>query len=110
MSYPSSRRADLWRGVAAVLIALLPAYFSIEGFVTGQTRALAKAAYSPHVGAAAIVTAIAYALFAAALVIVAVRYFSANSRRRASLFKGAWAVTMIALLFFVSGRVVWMFQ
>ena len=110
MSSQSSRRADLWRGVAAILLALWPAYFSIEGLITGETRALSKAAYSPHVGAAAVVTAIAYGLFAAALILAAVRFFSANSKRRASLFKWAWNVTIGAIVVFISGRLVWMFQ
>ena len=110
MSYQNPRRADLWRGVAVTLLALLPAYFSIEGLITGETRALTKSAYSPHVGAAAVVTAIAYALFAAALVLAAVRFFSANAKRRASLFKWAWNVTIGAIVVFVAGRLVWMFQ
>ena len=97
------------RGVAAALLALLPAYCSIEGLVTGDTHAIARHTHS-HTGAAGIVTAIAYGLFATALVIAAIRYFSTNSKRRAALYKWAWNVTMVAAVLYFSGRFVWMVQ
>jgi len=54
---------SLSRGVAAVMLALVPAYCSIDGLVTGETLAIDKRT-SSYSGNAAIVTATAYALFA----------------------------------------------
>lgn len=100
---------DVWRGVAVTLLALLPAYCSIEGLVTGETPAISKHAHW-HAGAAGILTAIAYGLVAIALVIAAFRYLSANAKRRAALFKWAWNVTIAAAVLFFSGHIVWMVQ
>jgi hypothetical protein len=97
------------RGTAATLLALLPAYCSIDGLVTGDTLAIARHADS-FTGTAGIVAAIAYGLFATALVLAAVRYFSANSKRRAALFKWAWNVTIVAAAFFFSASFVWIVQ
>jgi len=91
------------------LFALWPAYFSIEGLVTGHTRAISRNAYS-HTGAAGIMTAIAYGLFAAALALAAARFFSANSKRRVALFKWAWNVTILGAVVFFSGRLAWVVQ
>lgn len=87
------------------LLALLPAYCSIEGLVTGETRAIARHTHL-HAGVAGIVTAIAYGLFATALVIAAVGYLSG----RTALFKWAWHVTIVGAVLFFSGRIAWMVQ
>ena len=97
------------RGVALALLALLPAYCSIEGLVTGETIAIEKRTHS-HTGFAGVVTATSYALAATALVIAAIRYFIADSKRRGALFKWAWNTTMVAGVLFLAGRVVWMVQ
>lgn len=100
---------DVGRGVAAAALAILPAYLSIEGLLTGDTLALARNAYS-HAGAAGIVTATGYGLFAAALALAAARYFSANAKRRAALFRGAMNVAIVAAVVFFSGRLVHVVQ
>lgn len=97
------------RGIALILLALVPAYCSIDGLVTGETAAISRQAHS-HGGAAGIVTAISYALFATALVVAAIGFFSASPKRRATLFKWAWNVTIVAAVLFFAGRIFWMVQ
>ena len=97
------------RGFAAAVLALVPAYCSIDGLVTGDTLAFEKRTHS-YGGLAGIVTAISYGLFATALVIAAARYFASDSKRRRALFKWAWNVTIVAAVLFFSGRFVWMLQ
>jgi hypothetical protein len=97
------------RGVALALLALLPAYCSVEGLVTGETIAIDKRTYL-HTGIAGVVTAISYGLAATALVIAATRYFTAASKRRAALFKWAWNISLVAGALFLAGRVVWAVQ
>jgi hypothetical protein len=100
-------RPDHIRGVAALLLALLPAYCSLEGLVTGDTRAVARHT-DWHTGAAGIVTAIAYGVLAAALVLAAVRYFSTNAKRRKTLFKWGWNVMIAGALLYFLGRFAWL--
>ena len=97
------------RGVAVALLALVPAYCSVDGLVTGDTLAMAKRTHS-HSGVAGVVSAISYGFFAAALVIAAIGYLVAGSRRRAALFKWAWNVTIVAIVLFFAGRIVWVMQ
>jgi hypothetical protein len=100
---------SLSRAVAAAVLALLPAYCSISGLVTGDTAALSRHAHS-HAGAAGVVTAIAYGLFAVALLIAAARYIATAPKRRAALFKWAWNVTGAGALLFFLGRFMWTLQ
>ena len=97
------------RGIALIVLALLPAYCSIDGLLTGDTAAISRQAHS-HGGTAGVVTAISYALFAAVLVIAAAGFFNANRKRQAALFKWAWHVTIVAAVLFFAGRIVWMVQ
>src|SRR5687768_10589292 len=97
------------RGIALLALALIPAYCSIDGLVTGDTAALSRVADS-HSGAAGVVTATSYALFATALVIAAISYFNANVKRQKKLFKWGWNVMIVAAVLFFAGRVVWIIQ
>lgn len=92
-----------------VVLALVPAYCSIDGLVTGETLAMEKRARS-YSGPAGIVTAISYGLFATALAIAAARYFASDSKRQRALFRWASNVAMVAAVLFFSGRFVWMLQ
>ena len=103
-----SKRA-VSRGLAAALLALLPAYCSIDGLVTGETLTLAKRTHS-YDGAAGIVTAISYGLFAAALLIAATRYFVTDKKRRAALYGWGWNVMVVAAVLFFAGRLMWVMQ
>src|SRR5687767_12154722 len=102
-------RRSMSRGVAAVMLALVPAYCSIDGLVTGETLAIERRTNS-YSGHAAIVTAIAYALFATALMIAACTYFTVDSKRRKVLVKCAWHATTVAAVLFFAGRFVWLLQ
>lgn len=97
------------RGAAVALLALLPAYCSIDGLVTGETLVIEKRTHS-YVGTAAVVTAIAYGLFAMALIVAASTYFTANSNRRRTLVKCAWNVTGVATVLYFAGRIMWFVQ
>lgn len=97
------------RGAAAVMLALVPSYCSIDGLVTGETLAIERRTDS-YTGSAALVTAIAYGLFATALIIAAWTYFTTDSKRRKALAKSAWNVTVVAAVLFFAGRVVWVVQ
>ena len=74
---------DVRRGCVLILFALLPGYLAMEGLITGHTRAFSRHGVDvPHTGTAGIVTAIAYAFMAAALILAAMHFFSANPKRR----------------------------
>ena len=106
----SPRALSVSRGVAAALLALLPAYCAIDGLVTGETIALDKRTNS-HSGIAGVVTAISYGLAATALLMAAIRYFIENAKRRAALlYKWAWNMTLVAGALYLAGRIVWVFQ
>ena len=93
------------RGVALLALALLPAYCSIEGFVTGETIAIDKRTNS-YTDAAGVVTAIAYGMLAAALLFAAASYFTANSKRQALLAEWGWGVMIVGAVLFFAGRIV----
>ena len=97
------------RGIATVVLALVPAYCSVDGLVTGETIALDKRA-SSYTGHAGLLTAISYGLFAIALVIAAGTFVAADSKRRKALAKLAWNVTVVATVLFFSGRIMTIFQ
>jgi hypothetical protein len=97
------------RGVALVMLALVPAYCSVSGLVTGETLAIDKRTHS-YSGSAAVVAAVAYGLFATALVIAASTYFTADPKRRKALVKWAWTVTTVAAVLFFAGRFVWLMR
>jgi hypothetical protein len=102
-------RRSMSRGVAAVMLALVPAYCSIDGLVTGETLAIERRTNS-YSGNAAIVAAIAYGLFATALIIAASTFVTADSKRRKALAKCAWNVTIVAAVLFFAARFVWLMQ
>lgn len=93
------------RGAAAVMLALVPSYCSIDGLVTGETLAIERRTHS-YTGSAAAVTAIAYGLFATALIIAAWTYFTTDSKLRKALVKCAWSVAAVAAVLFFAGRFV----
>ena len=97
------------RGAATIVLALVPAYCSIDGLITGETLVIEKRTYS-YTGIAAMVTAVAYGLFATALVIAAWTYFSANRKRGKALAKLAWNVTIVGAVLYFAGRIVWVVQ
>jgi hypothetical protein len=105
----SPKARSVSRGVAAALLALLPAYCSLDGLISGETIAIDKRTYS-HTGIAGVVTALSYGLAATALLMAATTFFMVDAKRRARLSKWAWNVTMVAGALFLAGRVVWMVQ
>ena len=92
-----------------MILALVPAYCSIDGLVTGETLALDKRT-SSYTGTAAIVTAAAYGLFAAALILAACTFFIEKSKRRKALAKLAWNATILGAVLFFAGRIAWVVQ
>ena len=106
---PKEGARSVSRGVALILLALLPAYCSIDGLVTGETHVLARRTHSFD-ETAGVVTAISYGLFAAALVIGAMGYFVANAKRQAALYKWGWNVAIVATVLYFTGRLVWAVQ
>lgn len=101
------RLRSVSKGVAVALLALVPAYCSMEGLLTGDTPAIDRRTHS-HGGMAGVLTAVAYGLLAAALVIAAIGHFTADSRPRAALFKWAWNVAIVGAVLFFSGRLAWL--
>ena len=97
------------RGIATVVLALVPAYCSVDGFITGETIALDKRT-NTYTGNAALVTAISYGLFAIALMIAAWTFVPADSKRQKVLAKVAWNVTAVAAVLFFAGRIMAFFQ
>jgi hypothetical protein len=95
------------RAAAAAMLALVPAYFSISGLLTGETLALERRTHS-YSGNAAMVTSIAYGLFATAMMIAASTYLAADSKRRKALVKWGWRVTTMAAVLFFAGRFMWL--
>ena len=91
------------------MLALVPAYCAVDGLVTGETLAIEKRTHS-YTGSAAIVTAVAYGLFATALIIAALTFFTADLKRRRALAKFAWNVTVVAAVLYFAGRIVWVVQ
>ena len=91
------------------MLALVPSYCSIDGLVTGETLAIDKRTDS-YTGTAAVVTAIAYGLFATALILAAWTFFTTNRKRRKALAKCAWNVAVVGAVLFLVGRVVWVLQ
>ena len=97
------------RGAALVVLALVPAYCSIDGLITGETLVIEKRTNS-YTGIAAMVTAVAYGLFATALVVAAWTFFTADRKRGKALAKLAWNVTIVAAVLYFAGRIVWFVQ
>ena len=88
---------DVLRGILLILLALIPAYFSVDGFVTGEAQSLSKYVHTPVTGAAAMVLSLAYGVFAAAAIIAALQYFSVVARRRATLTRWAMRVMLVGI-------------
>ena len=97
---------DVWRAVGAIALALIPAGLCVDGLVTGSTLAFARRA-DTYTGAVGVVTAIAYGLFAAAMVLVAAGFLSAKRKRRAAWFKWAGYVAVAGACLFFSARLLW---
>jgi hypothetical protein len=96
----------VWSGLGIGALALCVGYFGVEGLLTGQTRALSTySRYQPLVGKIAVVTAIAYLAFAAALVLFAVMCFTTEPNRQDVLSTWGRRVMIISGVILVLGVV-----
>jgi uncharacterized membrane protein YdcZ (DUF606 family) len=94
------------KGCVLILFALIPGYLSMEGMVTGQTRVFSRFADSPQAGAAGLVTAVAYGLFAAALILAALTFFTAVAKRRSRFSRWGVRTMLVGLAFLVLGVII----